>query len=290
MITSGALIEKFQQALKENWGYIWGTAGVKWTAQKQHDLEQTTDQDRAQGRKYGSKWIGHTVSDCSGLFSWAFAKLGGQMYHGSNTMYMKWCVNKGELKKGKRTDKGTLKPGTAVFHWNGSKYSHVGLYVGDGTVIEAASTQKGVITAKVTATQWTHWGELKGVTYDSTQPATSTVPADDWPTLRQGNKNKYVSELQTMLVKLGYDVGSYGIDGDFGKATLAAVKSFQSDNRLSTDGIVGPATWSALDAAIAKIGKPPEITYTVTIVGLDLEQAQAIVLKYPGAKIEGSVC
>ena len=72
MITTTDLIGLFQQALKENWGYIWGTAGVKWTAARQKELEKTTDSDRAQGRKYGSKWIGHTVADCSGLFSWAF--------------------------------------------------------------------------------------------------------------------------------------------------------------------------------------------------------------------------
>ena len=87
MISCQALIEKFQYALNNAWGYIWGTAGVKWTAAKQAALEKTTDADRAMGRKYGSKWIGHMVADCSGLFSCAFDQLGGYMYHGSNTMW-----------------------------------------------------------------------------------------------------------------------------------------------------------------------------------------------------------
>ncbi len=140
VISTQALIARFQQALSEKWGYIWGTAGESWTAAKQAALEKTTDEDRAQGRQYGSKWIGHTVADCSGLFSWAFKSLGGYMYHGSDTMYRKYCVNKGELQKGKRTDNGALKPGTAVFVWNGKKYSHVGLFVGNGIVIEAMGT------------------------------------------------------------------------------------------------------------------------------------------------------
>ena len=165
MIKAEALIAKFQQALEEKWGYIWGTAGEKWTAEKQKELEKTTDANRAQGRQYGSKWIGHRVADCSGLFSWAFKQLGGTIYHGSDTMYRKFCVNKGELNKGKRTDRGTLKPGTAVFVWNGSSYSHVGLYAGNGIVIEAMSTLKGVTTTKVTAGKWTHWGELAGIDY-----------------------------------------------------------------------------------------------------------------------------
>ena len=247
MISTQAMIAKFRQALEEKWGYIWGTAGEKWTAEKQKELEKTTDTNRAQGRQYGSKWIGHRVADCSGLFSWAFKQLGGTIYHGSDTMYRKFCVNKGELSKGKRTDRGTLKPGTAVFVWNGSNYSHVGLYVGNGIVIEAMSTLKGVTTTKVTAGKWTHWGELQGVDYsdnpDVKNQNTEQSNADKvWPTLRRGSKGDSVKACQTLLEKAGYSVGPCGIDGDFGRATLAAVKAFQADHGLVVDGIVGPVT------------------------------------------------
>ena len=295
MITVQALIDKFRQALSENWGYIWGTAGEKWTAAKQKELEKAKDADRAQGREYGSKWIGHTVADCSGLFSWAFKQLGGYMYHGSDTMYRKYCVNKGELRKGKRTDCGTLKPGTAVFVWNGKKYSHVGLFVGDGTVIEAMGTINGVTTTRVTAGKWTHWGELVGIDYVNTgKEASSNVIStgaaggvekspSGQPTLRRGSKGDAIRELQTMLDKLGYDLGPCGIDGDFGKATEAAVRSFQSDHRLTVDGIAGPATYGELEKSVNAISvKPEEATYSVTIGGLDLTQAQAIMNNYPG--------
>ena len=295
MITVQALIDKFRQALSENWGYIWGTAGEKWTAAKQKELEKTKDADRAQGREYGSKWIGHTVADCSGLFSWAFKQLGGYMYHGSDTMYRKYCVNKGELRKGKRTDCGTLKPGTAVFVWNGKKYSHVGLFVGDGTVIEAMGTINGVTTTRVTAGKWTHWGELVGIDYVNTgKEASSNVIStgaaggvekspSGQPTLRRGSKGDAIRELQTMLDKLGYDLGPCGIDGDFGKATEAAVRSFQSDHRLTVDGNAGPATYGELEKSVNAISvKPEEATYSVTIGGLDLTQAQAIMNNYPG--------
>ena len=248
MISAQALIEKFRLALKEKWGYIWGTAGEKWTETKQRQLEKTTDSNRAQGRKYGKKWIGHTVADFSGLFSWAFKQLGGTMYHGSDTMYRKWCTDKGELKKGKRTDCAALKPGTAVFVWNGSWYSHVGLFVGDGTVIEAMGTINGVTTTKVTAGKWTHWGELTGVNYAGEnaecimQNAELLMEDKTWPTLRKGSKGEAVRECQTLLEKRGYSVGSCGIDGKFGKDTLAAVKAFQKDHGLKTDGIVVPVT------------------------------------------------
>ena len=252
LITTQALIEKFQQALKENWGYIWGTAGETWTAAKQKQLEKTTDADRAQGRRYGSRWIGHRVADCSGLFSWAFKQLGGYMYHGSDTMYRKYCVNKGELSKGKRTDFGALKPGTAVFVWNGKKYSHVGLYTGDGTVIEAMGTIGGVTTTKVSLSKWTHWGELTGVEYAGGDPSTplrsaqDDIGGNDKPMLRKGSKGTAVKELQEILLGLGYDLGPCGADGIFGRCTDAAVRKFQRDRGLAVDGIAGPKTYGEL--------------------------------------------
>lgn len=167
MIRTEDLIVKFQQALDDRWGYIWGTAGVEWTKAKQDALNKTTDADRANSRKYGLQWIGHMVADCSGLFSWAFDQLGGYMYHGSNTMWDSYCTSKGELIKGQRDDGHELKPGTAVFCYNKDtgKRGHVGLYVGDGIVIEAAGAKSGVITSKTTDKKWAEWGELKGVDY-----------------------------------------------------------------------------------------------------------------------------
>ena len=169
-IASSDLVSLFRYALENNWGYIWGTAGVEWTKAKQAALEKTTDADRANSRKYGSQWIGHMVADCSGLFSWAFAQLGGYMYHGSDTMWNSYCTSKGELIKGKRDDGLELKPGTAVFTHSSVKRGHVGLFIGDGTVIEAAGAKQGVITSKLTDSKWVEWGELKGVVYGDPEP------------------------------------------------------------------------------------------------------------------------
>ena len=102
------------------------------------------------------------------------------------------------------------------------------------------------------------------------------------PTLRKGSKGAAVTDLQTMLLKLGYDLGPCGIDGDFGKATEAAVKSFQSDHRLEVDGVVGPVTYGELERAVSSVsGKPAEASYSVTISGLDLTQARALMNNYP---------
>ena len=43
MIEAIDLVGKFQYALDNDWGYIWGPAGVKWTEARQRQIEQTTD-------------------------------------------------------------------------------------------------------------------------------------------------------------------------------------------------------------------------------------------------------
>ena len=73
-------------------------------------------------------------------------------------------------------------------------------------------------------------------------------PAKDLelPELSSGSKGDTVKALQILLIGNNCSCGSYGADGDFGGATKAAVKKFQTENDLSADGIVGPKTWAKL--------------------------------------------
>lgn len=277
MITTDALIKKFQYALDNKFGYIYGASGGVWTAAKQAAAT------REQTIKYGAQWIGHHVADCSGLFSWAFKQLGGTMYHGSNTMWLKWCTSKGELRNGKRTDGKPLLPGTAVFTYDKEKDNrgHVGLYIGNGYVIEAAGTKSGVIKSKVTLSKWVEWGELKGVDYGASEPISEPAdePKDSRPTLRKGTKGDWVTLAQTALINKGYDLGKWGADGDFGSQTEKAVKEFQQDHGLTADGVIGQKTWDALEAQGTSL-------YTVTIPSLPKYKAEALVKNYTGASMK----
>lgn len=64
--------------------------------------------------------------------------------------------------------------------------------------------------------------------------------------LKKGSKGEQVKTLQRLLMALGYDLGKYGADGDFGAATENAVDAFQKKYKLGTDGIVGKKTWDKL--------------------------------------------
>ena len=52
-----------------------------------------------------------------------------------------------------------------------------------------------------------------------------------------------VRQLQELLNKHGYRLQ---VDGEFGPRTKAAVLDFQTDHKLTADGLVGPITWAAL--------------------------------------------
>lgn len=298
MIEAQALIDKFRFALDNRWGYIWGTAGIMWTQAKQtqkvnymkskygNDWQKDVDAKNDtyyMAAMYGAKWIGHTVADCSGLFAWAFKQLGGSIAHGSNSIYDRYCTKE----KGKITDaiRKSMIPGTAVFVDKSGNKSHIGLYVGNGKVIEAASTQAGVCTSNLTANKWTYYGKLKSVNYPASEAQKPQSDAKDdkesasaLPTLKKGDKGAYVTLLQTKLVNKGYSVGSYGIDGDFGSATLRAVQQFQRDNGLEADGIVGARTWAALNDSSVTIPY-----YSVTIPHLTAKDADALCKAYAGA-------
>lgn len=74
-----------------------------------------------------------------------------------------------------------------------------------------------------------------------------------FPTLRQGSRSTYVLVLQDGLNTLGFRTG--GLDGIFGNATRTAVINYQRQRGLVADGIVGCATWTALQNAVVGRGR-----------------------------------
>jgi len=63
------------------------------------------------------------------------------------------------------------------------------------------------------------------------------------PTIRKGNSGTWVKTWQHVLITDGLDLTPFGADAQFGKATESATKSWQLEEGLVPDGIVGPKTW-----------------------------------------------
>ena len=80
--------------------------------------------------------------------------------------------------------------------------------------------------------------------------------------LKVGSRGPEVKQLQEFL--------NIGADGIFGKGTEAAVKSWQSDNRLEPDGIVGSKTWSAM--GLDELSTTDTSEKFITIGNLEIEQ------------------
>ncbi len=254
MIQPSQLIAIFQVMYQEKWKYQWGAAR-------------------------------EGVVDCSGAFAYAFRKLGGSIYHGSNTMWRKYTTEKGLV------GQIDLVPGMAVFRWRRSgqepagykndgqgDYYHVGLYIGNGEVIEAKSTKDGVVKSSVSG--WHSAAKLLGVDYTGESPQT---PPAQLPQLSRGSTGYWVTEAQLRLIAHGFPLELYGADGIFGKETQAAVIAFQTARGMKADGVIGQETWEALNE------DPPgegSANYQVIIANLTQAQANKIKEQYPQAQIQ----
>jgi hypothetical protein len=74
-------------------------------------------------------------------------------------------------------------------------------------------------------------------------PVAATAYVAPPATLRRGDRGLQVQTLQGRLNAHG---AVLKVDGDFGPATLAALRAFQASAGLVPDGICGPMSWRAL--------------------------------------------
>lgn len=174
MIPYKDLITWFQKMLADKWGYIPNTAGIMWTQEKQ---DKTTN-DMA--KRYGQRWVGHMVADCSGTFVYVYKKYGLSIYHGSNRIARKYVVELlpiSEAKPGmvafkfhKPGEKGyqlpeNYKPGGSQYNGDLNDYYHIGLVDEDPRyVLNSATTVNGFIRSKI-SNGWNACGYLKAVDY-----------------------------------------------------------------------------------------------------------------------------
>lgn len=130
--------------------------------------------------------------------------------------------------------------GYLVYH---SDLLHVGVYMGDGTVIEARGHSYGVVRSSISEKRWALWSDDININYTeqptpAPAPSSDSVKFSDLKMIRKGDSGVEVKTIQA-------NVGVF-VDGVFGNDTDAAVKKFQKANGLESDGIVGPLTWEKI--------------------------------------------
>lgn len=148
-----------KQMIDDGYGYIWGTSGKLWTQ---------ADQDKAEREmtvKYGQKWVGHHVVDCSGAIVKIWRDHGLSIPHGSSSMVRQgYIINCGN----------TPYPGWAALvdpDPSTPDNEHIGIVLEDGeTIFEAKGTIAGCVYSKVTDKRWTKFGQFKDVDYEGVKP------------------------------------------------------------------------------------------------------------------------
>ena len=155
-------------------------------------------------------------------------------------------------------------PGDIVFFYSGGDINHQGIVmrVSGGTVSTIEGNSSDAVSSRnyrsgdssIAGYGRPKWSlaESASVYASITKPQANVKPQSEQyvtikvPVLKLGAKGNAVASLQGMLIANKILVGSPGADGDFGPLTASALKTFQSRNGLTADGICGQKTWEAL--------------------------------------------
>jgi hypothetical protein len=239
ILTNTELVNFVKKAKDEKWGYVLGGQGELYSKEiGQKFYNMYYDKSLNYYINDCAHWFGHIVADCSGLIISAFrSKLSNYGDRTANNM------NSQFVESGKINSIPEIL-GLAVWH-----SGHIGVYIGNGKVIEAAGYKVGVVESDLNkpannGKAWQYWGKLKDIDY--------IIPENKSFVLTRILKKKVIHmkgadvvELQEALNNLGFACGK--VDGDFGDKTDLAVKAFQKSKKLVADGEVGAQTAKALN-------------------------------------------
>ena len=174
--------------------------------------------------------------DCSGLTKESAKLIGIALPHGASGQW------KGAYWDSKGTiDQMRMDMVCFVFKAMDSAdpMGHVGIYLGDGFVVDARGHAQGVMHARLSSYGWVHFAVLHGMKEGAVNQVSN---------LAISSRGAEVETLQAMLNEAGFDCG--GADGIFGPKTEGAVKALQAYAGLPPTGMVDETTRKALENAL----------------------------------------
>lgn len=159
------LIEHCEKALKEGWGYVWGTYGKVLTSSLLQNKLQQYPKEVGKYLDYIKKnYVEKRTADCVGLIkAFLWWDVDDPVYTAKTDLSADGIFKAAEL-KGPISELPEM-PGVCLW-----KSGHVGVYIGAGRVIEAKGTKYGVVETPLkglSATKWTHWFFCPGIDYVS---------------------------------------------------------------------------------------------------------------------------
>ena len=167
------LAEWCKNANKNGWGYVYGAYGqICTTAFLDQQAASWPGANEAGGpmRTVGEKWLGKRVTDCIGLiksYAW-YNPNDGSIKPGANG----FTDCSADSIWGMVSESGDISsipevPGLAVW-----QSGHIGVYIGNGEVVEAMGTAYGVVKTKVAGRGWSKWLKIPNIQYVKKQDAT----------------------------------------------------------------------------------------------------------------------
>ena len=160
-----------RQAYENGWGYVYGTYGNILTEELLQDRASVFGEQVAGFEDFiRENWMRRRTADCVGLikgYGW-YNPDSGEIVVGSNGMADVTANGMFDA----ATVKGTIDtipevPGLAVW-----QDGHIGIYIGNGEVIEAMGTEHGVVKTTLPS-DWTHWLEIPYISYPQEEEPTT---------------------------------------------------------------------------------------------------------------------
>jgi hypothetical protein len=184
----------------------------------------------------GCKWNGKRAFDCAQLTRRAAKAAGLTLPSGSKSQFYSdnWAGG-GPIEQMPRNQVAFLYRVRA----DGS-VPHTGIYLGDGTYIDARGHAQGVVHEPLGKYKWTHYKIHKGLYISKETEVIGMI-------LSRGSQGEDVRKVQQFLMYWGHDLGRWGADGKFGAQTEKAVREFQDATELPITGVWGDQEWAKME-------------------------------------------